>query len=71
MNGKKARMLRKQVGNAAYADYSDTMHNKYTPMKDDGTGGTGGKRLFTTKLDSGCGRRKYQDLKQLYHLTGE
>ena len=68
MNGKKARMLRKQVGNAAYADYSDTMHNKYTPLREDGTGG---KRLFTTKLDSGCGRRKYQDLKQLYRLTGE
>lgn len=67
MNGKKARMLRKQVDNATDVKYSNTMHNKYTPIQEDGTGD---KRLFTTKLDSGCGRRKYQDLKQLYRMGG-
>lgn len=67
MNGKKARILRKQAGNATDVSYSDTMHNKYTPLREDGTGGV---QLFTTKLTHGCGRRKYLDLKQLYRLGG-
>lgn len=68
MNGKKARILRKQAGNATDVSYSNTMHNKYTPLREDGSGG---KQLFTTKMGSGCGRRKYQDLKQLYRMEGE
>lgn len=67
MNGKKVRNLRKQAGNATDVDYVDSMHNKYTPLREDGTGGV---QLFTTKLTQGCGRRKYLDLKQLYRLTG-
>ncbi len=70
MNGKKARILRKQVGNNfSDTDYTDKLHNKFTPINP--VTKTGGKQLFTTSLVRSCNRAKYLALKQLYRLTGD